>query len=217
MLPLMTHRRTAREVFDAWAQDHHADGMERHHRPRVEQAWENLPPLDGDYLEIGVGSGYAISHMATERFADHQCFGLDLSPHMIERTRQATRDLKNVHLEAGDFISWTPPSDQRFVLIFSMEVFYYFPDMQRGIEHAADLLQPGGLLMVLVNYYAEHEASHEWPAQLDTPMTLWSAEDYRVGFEKAGLKDIAQDFHLDPPSTAKPGDPGTLATRGTRR
>ena len=62
----MSHSRTTREVFDEWAQDHHADGMERHHRPRVEQAWKSLPPFDGDYLEVGVGNGYAIRHMGAD-------------------------------------------------------------------------------------------------------------------------------------------------------
>jgi SAM-dependent methyltransferase len=210
----MKHSRTAKEVFDDWARDHHADGMERHHRPRVEQAWQALGPQTGDYLEVGVGNGYAIRHMATTLFAGGKCVGLDVSPHMAERTRAATSDLRNVRIECGDFLQWTPPEDQHFGLIFSMEVFYYLPDIQQGIEHARKLLQPGGTLMVLVNYFTEHEASHEWPAQLDTPMTLWSAEEYREGFRKAGLEDIRQDIHRDPPETAEPGDAGTLATSG---
>jgi SAM-dependent methyltransferase len=210
----MAYKRTAKEVFDDWARDHHADGMERHHRPRVEQAWASLGPQKGDYLEIGVGNGYAIRHMATTLFAHGQCIGLDVSPHMVERTRSATRDLGNVQIECGDFLSWTPAEGRRFGLIFSMEVFYYFTDIQKGIEHAAGLLEPGGRLMVLVNYFREHEASHDWPEQLDTPMTLWSAEQYREGFRKAGLVDVQQQVYVDPPETAKPDDAGTLATWG---
>ena len=210
----MAYKRTAREVFDDWAQDHHADGMERHHRPRVEQAWRSLEPSSGDYLEVGVGNGYGIRHMATTLFAKARCVGIDLSPHMIERTRELTAGLDNVRLECANFLEWTPANGQQFDLIFSMEVFYYFPDMQRGIEHATSLLRPGGTLMVLVNYYTEHVASHAWPKDLDTPMTLWSAEEYREGFRRAGLVDIRQDFYEDPPDIAEPGDPGTLATRG---
>lgn len=210
----MQHRRTTREVFDDWARDHHADGMERHHRPRVEQAWRTLGQQTGDYLEVGVGNGYAIRHMATTLFAEAQCVGLDLSRHMLERARTATVGLDNVRLECANFLEWTPKGSQRFGLIFSMEVFYYFTDIQRGIEHAVRLLRPGGTLMVLVNYFAEHEASHEWPNQLDTPMTLWSAAQYREGFERAGLIDVQQEFYADPPDVAEPGDPGTLATRG---
>jgi SAM-dependent methyltransferase len=205
-------------VFDDWARDYHADGMEKGHRPRVEQAWATLAPReDGDYLEIGVGNGYAIRHMATGPFAGGRCVGLDLSPHMAERARKATRDLENVRIECADFLEWQPEPDLEFGLIFSMEVFYYFPDIQRGIDHAASLLRPGGTLMVLVNHYAEHEASLDWPAQLDTPMTAWPAAEYRAAFERAGLVDIHQEHYKDPPDVADARDPGTLATRGRRR
>ncbi len=213
----MAYKRSTREVFDDWAQDHHADGMERHHRPRVEQAWQTLQPQTGDYLEVGVGNGYGIRQMATTLFAEAQCVGLDLSPHMIERTRDLTADLKNVQLECANFLDWMPATDRRFGLIFSMEVFYYFADIQRGIEHAARLLQPGGTLLVAVNYFTEHKASHAWPDDLDTPMTLWSAEEYRNGFQRAGLVEIQQDYYLDPPDVADPDDPGTLTTRGRLR
>jgi len=210
----MPYSRTTRDVFDDWARDHHADGMERHHRPRVEQAWRTLKSQTGDYLEVGVGNGYAIRHMATTLFAGRQCVGLDLSPRMVERARAQAAGLNNVRIECGNFLEWTPAGEHRFGLIFSMEVFYYFADMQRGIEHARRLLQPGGTLMVLVNYFAEHQASHAWPGELDTPMTLWSAEQYRDGFERAGFLDVQQDYYTDPPELATPGDPGTLATRG---
>jgi len=210
----MSQHRSTQDVFDDWAQDHHADGMEKHHRPRVEQAWRTLSPGSGDYLEIGVGNGYAIRHLAGTTFAAGQCVGLELSPHMADKARRNTTERSNVHIECGDFLRWAPSGEQRFALIFSMEVFYYFPDIQRGIDHAVRLLAPGGTLMVLVNYFTEHAASHAWPDQLDTPMTLWSAEEYREGFRRAGLVDIEQAFYLDPPDTAEPGDPGTLSTRG---
>lgn len=212
----MKRSRTAREVFDDWARDYHADGMEKGHRPRVEQAWATIRPQSGDYLEVGVGNGYSIRHMATGPFGSGRCLGLDVSPHMVERARQKIRDLPNARVECADFLAWNPGPDLRFALIFSMEVFYYFPDIQRGIDHAAELLEPGGILMVLVNFYREHRTSHEWPDQLDTPMTLWSAEEYRRGFERAGLEDVQQAFYRDPPERAMPGDPGTLATSGRR-
>lgn len=206
--------RTAREVFDDWARDHHADGMERHHRPRVEQALAGITVRDGNYLEVGVGNGYAIRLMAEGAFAGGRCYGLDLSPHMAERCRARTGDLANVEILAADFLTWDPGPDLRFDLIFSMEVFYYFPDIQAGIEHAVSLLRSGGQLLVLVNYYREHAASHRWPEDLDTPMTLWSASEYAAGFRGAGLVEIGQAFYRNPP--AEQTDPGTLATWARR-
>ncbi len=212
----MEFGRTTREVFDDWARDYHADGMEEHHWPRVRQAFERIAPHEaGRYLEIGVGNGYGLRQMATRQFADGRCWGLDLSPHMVDRALRKTVDLDNVEVVAADFLSWDPGPDLRFDLIFSMEVFYYFRDVQAGIDRAAALLAPGGTLMVLVNHYAEHEASHAWPAQLDTPMTLWSAAQYRAAFERAGLAGVEQRFYREDPAGAPPSDdPGTLATSG---
>jgi len=135
---------------------------------------------------------------------------------MAERSRARTRDLHNVEIHSGDFLTWDPGPDLRFDLIFSMEVFYYFPDIRAGIDHAVSLLRPEGKLLVLVNYYREHEASHGWPADLDTPMTLWSAADYAAGFRQAGLVGVDQRYYRDTPATAAAGDPGTLATWGRR-
>jgi len=206
-------RKTAREVFDAWAQDDHAAGMERHHAPRVMRALELMPFPEGDYLEIGVGNGYAIWRMATGPYAGRRCYGIDVSPHMIRKAREKVGKLDNVRLEAADFLDWMPPTDLRPGMIFSMEVFYYLRDIQAGIDRAASLLRPAGLLAVLVNHYREHEASHAWPEQLNTPMQLWSAEQYRNAFERAGFHEIEQR-RIRAGVSESPDDPGTLATWG---
>ena len=142
-------KRSAREVFDDWARDHHADGMEQHHWPCARRVLEQIPSSDGAYLEIGVGNGYALWRMATGPYAGRRCHGIDVSPHMISKAREKVGELDNVRLEAADFLDWTPPTDLRPGMIFSMEVFYYLPDIQAGIDRAASLLRPGGLLAVL--------------------------------------------------------------------
>ncbi|MFQ5709924.1 MAG: class I SAM-dependent methyltransferase [bacterium] len=213
----MRFRKSAREVFDAWARDYHADDMEAHHWPRVKQAFAMIPDMPGNYLEIGVGNGYGIYHMATHQFASGQCYAVDFSANMVERAKKKTAGLNNVHIQCANFLNWRPSEPVRFSFIFSMEVFYYFNDIQAGIERAQALLAPGGLLMVLVNFYKEHAASHAWPAQLDTPMQLWSEAEYFNAFERAGLKEIQQQHLLGHDKREEDGaDPGTLATWGRR-
>jgi SAM-dependent methyltransferase len=207
--------RSAREVFSDWAGDYHADGMEKHHAPAVMEALASLPESEGDFLEIGVGNGYAIATVARGAYAAGRCHGLDIVSGMVDRAREKIGGLANVSLECADFMDWEPPEQRRYELIFSMEVFYYFSDMQRALERAAGLLAPGGRLMVLVNHFAEHLASHAWSEQLRTPMTLWSAEEFRRGFSAAGLQDVEQSY-LDAASTEAEGSPGTLATVGRR-
>lgn len=54
----MTHlkQRSAKEIFDVWALDHHADGMEQSHWISVREAFQKIPSSGGNYLEIGFGT-----------------------------------------------------------------------------------------------------------------------------------------------------------------
>ena len=206
--------RPAREVFDDWASDYHADGMEREHWNAVNRAFSWIAPGSGNYLEVGVGNGYGIFHMASNQFKNGRCYGLDVSPEMIRRAREKSDGLTNVTLESGDFLTWKPEPGILFDTIFSMEVFYYFHDIQAGIDHAAQLLKPGGKLMVLVNFYQENPESHTWPEELNTHMTLWSEKQYRDGFTKAGLISVELRHVI---SGEQPNQPGTLAIIGEKR
>ena len=211
----MTYSKTSSEVFDTWAQDHRADSMATSHWPVVRQAFDLIPPTAGDYLEIGCGNGYGLQHMATHQFAQGHCRGLDASLQMAELARQRCRDLPNVHVDHGDFLAWDGRRD--FSLIFSMEVFYYFPDIQAGLDKAYALLKPGGQLWVMVDFYEENHHTHNWPQKLDTPMQRWSMDDYRQGFARAGFEAVEQGQFVDPAhQPSAPDDQGTLCTVGTK-
>ncbi len=186
------------------------------HWPLVRQGHALIPPSDGAYLEVGVGSGYSLRSMATHQYARGRCLGIDVSKRMVELARAATVDLSHVQVEVGDFLDpQARLDDGPFSAIFSMEVFYYFADIQEGIDRACSLLEPGGCLMVMVDYFAENEVSHSWPEDIDTTMCLWSSAQYRRGFQRSGFRDVQQHTFSDPDG----GDPdslGTLCTVGVR-
>jgi len=202
-------------VFDRWARDHRASGMERGHWPVVRQAFELIPGMNGNYLEIGIGNGYSLHHMAKNQFRSGKCFGIDIAPGMVDVTRNRLRDLPNVTVEQGDFMEWMPPAGTEFSLIFSMEVFYYFPSIQKGIDKAFSLLRPGGQLWIMVDYYRENAPSHSWPAELDTPMQLWSADEYVEGMSKAGFTGVTRNTFFHPEETSAIKEP-TLCISGVR-
>ncbi len=212
----MTYSKTSSEVFDTWANDHRADSMATFHWPVVRQAFALIPPMSGHYLEGGCGNGYGLRHMATHQFAQGHCRGLDASFKMAELARQRCRDLPNVHVEHGDFLTWDFPR-RDLSLIFSMEVFYYFPDVQAGLDKASAVLKPGGQLWVMVDFYEENRHTHGWPQDLDTPMQRWSIEEYRQGFLRAGFEAVEQRQFVDPAhQPSDPADQGTLCTVGTK-
>jgi ubiquinone/menaquinone biosynthesis C-methylase UbiE len=212
----MQHERTVKEVFESWGQDDHADGMETEHWPRVSQVFDLIEPSDGDYLEVGVGNGYGLASMATHQFAEGRCLGMDLSASMVKRARERTKGLGNVRVEVGDFLTWDFAA-RRFEVIFSMEVFYYFKDIQAGISKAWSILNPGGTLWVAVNFYEENQESADWPERLGTPMQRWSARDYVEGFERTGFKAVEQRLIQAPlPAGSKHGEAPTLLTFARR-
>lgn len=205
--------KTTKEVFEEWGSDHRAESMEIEHRSVVEQAFNLIPESSGNYLEIGIGNGYGIHRMATNQFSKGHCYGIDLASKMVELGKQRTSFQKNVTIEQADFLNWQPPAEEPFSVIFSMEVFYYFPSIQLGINKAYSLLKPGGQLWILVDFFKENTSTHCWPKELDTPMQLWSKDQYLNGLSEAGFTSIKQRIFSDPGSTVSP-DGETLCSVG---
>lgn len=205
----MSHTKTAREVFDTWALDYHAPGMEDEHWPRVREAFDLIEESDGLYLEVGVGNGYGLFYMASNQYRYGRCLGIDVSENMVDLARKRVVGLDNVTVRHADFMKFEP-DEERPDLIFSMEVFYYLPSIREGIRHALDLLEPGGRLMILVNHFLERPESHEWPAQLDTRMELWSMQEYLEAMREIGFERVEQMIFGTPMEPAT----GTLGTWG---
>ena len=154
--------------------------------------------------------------MATNQYRNGTCLGIDVSENMVDLTLERVVGLENTSVMKLDFLDFWPEVE-RPDFIFSMEVFYYLPEIQMGIDHAFEVLEPGGTLMVLVNHYKEHLESREWPDQLDTHMQLWSGPEYHEGMRSAGFTDVMQSlFHVpgDPQKRLK--NPGTLGTWGKK-
>ena len=113
----MPYSRSAREVFDDWAQDYHAAGMEDDHWPSVKESFESIPESNGRYLEIGVGNGYGLAFMAQNQFAAGKCVGIDVSPNMVENARRRTQHLANVEVLVCDFMKYDPGSESPDLIV----------------------------------------------------------------------------------------------------
>ena len=203
--------------FDKWARDGMGEGMEEGHWPRVKQAFDLISPREGNFLDVGVGNGYVLKYAALNQFSNGRCLGIDISSEMVAVARDNLQGIENAEVRQGDFLSMDLSGWSPFSMIFSMEVFYYFSDIQAGINLASELLKPGGELWVLVDYYEENEYCHSWPEDLGIEMTMWSKADYLEGFQKAGFTDIRQMiFPETRPHRVAEGDLGTLCTKGVR-
>jgi SAM-dependent methyltransferase len=182
---------TVTDIFDDWARNGRAEGMERGHGPAARMAFERLKLGRGShYLDIGCGNGYTV-RWAGAASPEGRAVGLDLSPEMIELARRSSSGLANVEFVAGAFPGVELPG-RPFDAIFSMEVFYYLPDLDAALRETRSLLRPGGLFVCIVDYYGENRASHSWPGDLGVPMTLLDAGGWSAAFARAGLGVIEQ-------------------------
>lgn len=182
----------ASAVFDRWADEGKGEGMERSHGPVARRVFETLHmPADGRYLDIGCGNGYTV-RWAAARLPGGTAVGLDVSPHMVARARALSTEYPNVRFIEGPFPS-AELVDADFDAVFSMEVFYYLPNLPGALEAVRRILKPGGVFACVVDYYRENAASHGWPGYVGATMTLLSRRQWGSLFRRSGFVNVRQD------------------------
>jgi cyclopropane fatty-acyl-phospholipid synthase-like methyltransferase len=207
-----------RDVFDDWARRGRAEGMEHGHGPTARQAFDRLEVGAGTrYLDIGCGSGYTVRWAAAVDPAV-RAVGVDLSAGMIERARESTTATN------AEMINAPFPTDELagpFDAVFSMEVFYYLPDLAAGLRAVRELLATDGLFACVVDFYTENTASHTWSADMGLDLHLLSVSEWADAFATAGL-DVVEQSRLHPPladgeTPTWKHQEGSLMTLGRRR
>jgi SAM-dependent methyltransferase len=186
-----------REIFESWAQEGRAEGMEQGHGFAARRAFELLDlARESWYLDVGCGNGYTV-RWAAEAAPDGWAVGIDLSPAMVARARAASKALPNVEFQVATFPDTALPHGC-FDAVLSMEVVYYLPDLEDALREIARLLVPGGRFACVVDYYEENVASHRWPEDLGVEMTLLDAAGWRRALERVGLTVAAQERVTQP-------------------
>ena len=94
-------------------------------------------------LEIGIGTGRLAIRTAPKL---RHLTGIDLSPHTIKRAAENLTQYTNIDLISGDFLSY--PLMGAFDVIYSSLTLMHIEDKQYFIEKAAQLLSPGGILVL---------------------------------------------------------------------
>ncbi len=108
----------------------------------VGQELERLPALAGDALVIGVGTGLDLD--AVKAKASGSVLALDIAPRMIEAALDKHPDVRGI---TTDFFAWDGPGSA-FELIVCGGMLEFVRDFAGFFERAAELLTPGGYLVV---------------------------------------------------------------------
>ena len=184
-------------LFDDWADRGRAEGMEQGHTPTARQAFDRLQLEPGQhYLDIGCGNGYTV-RWAAQVDPTVNAIGLDVSENMVRQARALSTGMDNTRFIHAPF-PLPMLKAQAFDAIFSMEVFYYLPDLHWALLSVGRLLKPGGRFACIVDYFEENEASHSWAEDLDLPLNLLPAAGWQTAMEDIGF-DALEQCRLHPP------------------
>ncbi|XP_078180337.1 2-methyl-6-phytyl-1,4-hydroquinone methyltransferase 2, chloroplastic-like [Carex rostrata] len=135
-------------------------------------------------VDVGGGTGFTtlgiIKHIDPKNVTI-----LDQSPHQLAKAR-AKEALKDCTIMEGDAEDLPFPTDsfERYISAGSIE---YWPDPQRGIREAYQVLKLGGIACVIGPVYPTF-----WLSQFfaDMWMLFPKEEEYIEWFKKAGFKDV---------------------------
>jgi ubiquinone/menaquinone biosynthesis C-methylase UbiE len=216
-------------LFDEWALNGRAEGMERGHEGRAVQALEAMPiVLDDKLLDLGCGNGWASRWLRKRTGRFGFVAGVDASAEMVRLAKQVSGARNSVQFRQALFED-LPWSDEFFHHAFSMEALYYAPDLGAALKSVARVLRPGGTLTVCTDFYQENPHCHGWQEMMGVTMHLLSQEQWVAALAKAGLSlDSAwRCYDSRPVDESKPAqeraaeehfrtEVGSLALRATR-
>lgn len=198
------------DVFSDWAEDGRDEGMAKGHAQSAQSMLDyalkdQSKPFS--FMDAGCGNGWVVRMMAEHPLCAN-AMGVDGSQSMIDKAKLI--DDKNQY-ECADLMDWIP--NQKVDLVHSMEVFYYVKDPIKLIAHVADnWLNPGGRLIMGVDYFTENTASASWNVDCGISiMTRLSESEWVRGFDQAGFQDV-QSWR----EGEKEGWAGTLVVTGTK-
>lgn len=114
-------------------------------------------------LEAGCGTGKNLLHLG-RLFPEAQLWGLDLSPHMLARTRQKLRGLRQrVTLVQAAYDQPLAPGGYDLV-VFSYALSMFNPGWEAAVLTASQDLSPGSLIAVVDFHDSPFQSFKRWMA-----------------------------------------------------
>ncbi|MEM1061952.1 MAG: class I SAM-dependent methyltransferase [Planctomycetota bacterium] len=134
-----------------------------HGREEMMTSVAGLAPEGGIWVDLGAGTGENAEHVAASGKLPSlsQLYLVDLCTPLLEigQKRIADRGWTNVTTVEGDATQWVPPEGTADVVTFSYSLTM-IPDWFAAVEHAYEILKPGGLIGV-----ADFYVSRKYPAE----------------------------------------------------
>jgi len=138
-------------------------------------------PAGGIWVDLGAGTGENAEHIGPALDQLSNMYLVDLSPSLLRQADQrvSAHQWKNVTPVCHDATTFVPSEGQVDVVTFSYSLTM-IPDWFRAIDHAWELLKPGGTLGV-VDFFvsrkhpAKERVKHRWSTRTFWP--TWFGSD----------------------------------------
>ena len=100
------------------------------------------------FLDLGCGTGWAVGEVARRVNQRGEFYGIDLAPKMIERAKENSRDLKNLHFEQAN-AEELPFQNDLFDLALCTNSFHHYPHPAIALNEIRRVLKPGGRIYIM--------------------------------------------------------------------
>ena len=138
----MSHEKIA-SVFDVWAGNGKAEGMQDGHGDVVHQVLDQIEVRAGMVsLDLGCGNGWATRQLGSIA-PGASAIGIDASAAMVKRAEELHDLTTRARYEVGTFEAIDFP-DGKFDRVFSMEALYYAVDLDLAIAEIHRVTKSGG-------------------------------------------------------------------------
>tara|TARA_B100000029_G_C17458813_1_gene917718 strand:+ start:389 stop:1015 length:627 start_codon:yes stop_codon:yes gene_type:complete len=179
------------KIFDNWALNDKDLGMESGHSLSVEKMIEiinyrtNILTEEFNFLDLGCGNGWVVSKFSNNPLCQ-LAVGVDGSFNMINKAKQ--KDSKGLYYQST-IESWE--YNKKFDVIFSMETFYYFENIDIVFNKIFnDLLNKNSFIIFGIDHYKENLPSLTWEKEIGIKTKTRSVSQWIEIVEKFGFKEI---------------------------
>jgi len=183
------------DTFNKWALLDKDKGMERGHANSVSKMFEIFESENSiintpfKFLDLGCGNGWVVRKILEKQNCTY-ALGVDGAPEMIKKARNLDTigEYLNINIE-----DWTFNKD--YDIIFSMETFYYFKDLESVLKKVYNNLNDNGLFIIGIDHYLENKPSLNWDKEFNLSLNTLSINEWISKFKISGFKNIQYIIH----------------------
>lgn len=150
------------------------------------------PQADDVILDIGCGGGRALKRVSS-LVPNGTLYGVDYSETAVTSTKEENlEDVASGKLTVVQgSVSALPFPDNTFDKIFSIESYYFWPDLENDLKEIRRVLKPGGKVFITADIHKRENLPEQVLYHIRTlNMTNLSFEEFDAVMQKAGFTSV---------------------------